>query len=352
MATRSTPKSGSPAGSGFVSGAYDSGSIGTAPSSVTFPTLIQISRPYLSAEHIAILSQQANNSNGVRESQSRFHAFALIINTGNQLRFPVRTLGSAMVLFQQFYLFNSLQNFSSVSDTALACLLVASKMEDTLKKIKDILIAAYNVRHPNGPEISLDSQVLDEQRRRSLFLERQVLETMSFDFRVKHPHPYVIKFCRKLTLGSEQAQLAWLICFDSYKTLAPLKHTAHAIALASIYIAGVLLDRDISGYANNTADFLVDLHDYENIILELLELYIDWLPQTTLASRFPDLDKFMSMRIEVNKRLSHSNGSDNQFESKNDILKAPKIRDFTIGDKGTMRYVLDSERAKVEESLL
>lgn len=64
-----------------------------------------------------------------------------------------------MVLFQQFYLFNSLQNFSSVSDTALACLLVASKMEDTLKKIKDILIAAYNVRHPNGPEISLDSQV-------------------------------------------------------------------------------------------------------------------------------------------------------------------------------------------------
>lgn len=127
------------------------------------------------------------------------------------------------------------------------------------------------------------SQVLDEQRRRSLFLERQVLETMSFDFRVKHPHPYVIKFCRKLTrmlsqiverfendnvnsslVGSEQAQLAWLICFDSYKTLAPLKHTAHAIALASIYIAGVLLDRDISGYANNTADFLVDLHDYES----------------------------------------------------------------------------------------
>lgn len=32
-------------------------------------------------------------------------------------------------------------------------------MEDTSKKLKDILIASYNLKHPNGPDISFESQV-------------------------------------------------------------------------------------------------------------------------------------------------------------------------------------------------
>ncbi len=44
-------------------------------------------------------------------------------------------------------------------DVAAGCLFVASKQEDTSKKAKDILIASYNMRHPNGPDLNPDSQV-------------------------------------------------------------------------------------------------------------------------------------------------------------------------------------------------
>jgi hypothetical protein len=39
-------------------------------------------------------------------------------------------------------------------------LFVACKQEDTLKKLREILLAGYAVRHPNGPEINPESQVI------------------------------------------------------------------------------------------------------------------------------------------------------------------------------------------------
>ncbi|KAK7205607.1 cyclin-like protein [Myxozyma melibiosi] len=361
MNARSTPKSGSPAGFGSGGGAHSSGSTPlehstSASSSVTHPTLIQLSRPYLTASQIAHLARQTNNTDGARDNQSRFHAFQLIINTGEQLRFPIRTIGSAMILFQRFYLFNSLQDFPYVTDTALACLFVASKKEDTLKKMKDIVIAAYNVRYPNGPEISMDSPIIEDQRRKSLLLEQHVLETMSFDFRMRHPHPYIVKFSKHLKLNTEQAQLAWFVCFDSYKTLAPLKHTPHAIALASIYIATALLEGDIPNHKEQARTLMIDPNDCENIILELLELYIDWLPQTSLATRFPDIGRFMTMRIDVNKRLNdpandeyrNPSARDYSNDSSDQTSNLPRMRDSSLGVRGTMRYVLDWERASAE----
>ena len=44
-------------------------------------------------------------------------------------------------------------------DVAAACLFVACKQEDTLKKLREILMAGYTLRHPNGPEINPESQV-------------------------------------------------------------------------------------------------------------------------------------------------------------------------------------------------
>jgi len=73
---------------------------------------------------------------------------------------------------------------------------VACKQEDTLKKLREILMAGYSIRHPNGPEINPESQTLEEQRRKIIILERHVLETASFDFRSQHPQPYLIKFAK------------------------------------------------------------------------------------------------------------------------------------------------------------
>lgn len=60
---------------------------------------------------------------------------------------PVRTFDTACTYFHKFRL-----NFRDVEynyqDAALASLFVACKVEDTIKKSKEILAAAYNVKNP------------------------------------------------------------------------------------------------------------------------------------------------------------------------------------------------------------
>lgn len=60
---------------------------------------------------------------------------------------PVRTFDTACTYYHKFRL-NFRDAEYSHQDAALASLFVACKVEDTIKKSKDILAAAYNVKNP------------------------------------------------------------------------------------------------------------------------------------------------------------------------------------------------------------
>ncbi|KAK9465624.1 cyclin-like protein [Lipomyces arxii] len=335
-----TPRSGSPTTTNLNSISKDANNDATI-------SVVQLSRPYLTSSQIKSLVQQTNNS--ARDLQPKLQAFSLILSIGNYMRFPIRTMGTAMILFQRFYLFNSLHDFPVMNDTAHACLFVAAKMEDTLKKLKDILLASYYLKHPAGPDISVDSPVIEDQRRKLISLERHVLETMSFDFRIKHPQPYIIKITKHLKYPATVAETAWLASIDSYRTLAPLKATPHAIALACIYIAATLFQQDTSiiepaKYYYVHIRFLRAQADYADVILEILELYIDSLAQTLLHAKYKSAEQFMSMRIDVNKRLNYA-------RERNYDGDPLTLRDFTIGDKGAIRFILDWDRQRLETGM-
>ncbi len=63
---------------------------------------------------------------------------------------PVKTFDSACTYYHKFRLsFRDAEyNFQ---DAALACLFVACKVEDTIKKSREILCAAYNLKNPDKP---------------------------------------------------------------------------------------------------------------------------------------------------------------------------------------------------------
>lgn len=63
---------------------------------------------------------------------------------------PVRTFDTACVYFHKFRLSFRDAEYN-YQDAALASLFVACKVEDTIKKSKDILAAAYNVKNPDKP---------------------------------------------------------------------------------------------------------------------------------------------------------------------------------------------------------
>jgi CTD kinase subunit beta len=143
-----------------------------------------------------------------------------------------------MILYHRLLLFNKTPYFQETPiDPSIAALFVACKIEDTLKKSREILAASYNLRHPNSEPIGPDAPLLEETSKRVIGMERTILETSSFDFRNRHAQPFLVKFCRRYQVGSALAHRAWEVAIDVYRTLAPLRATPHALALAALETA-------------------------------------------------------------------------------------------------------------------
>ncbi|ELU38263.1 hypothetical protein AG1IA_07724 [Rhizoctonia solani AG-1 IA] len=184
-------------------------------------------------------------------------------------------------------------------DVTMACLYVSTKLHDTLKKPRDILMAAYYIRLPElaaksktGTDVDIDQavrvdnslclrfihlpssrlsllfmQALEADRHRLISIERLILETICFNFRVRLPFSYVIKMCREFhgrfivyhpyamndasVASKDLAKLAWRLSIDSNRTLVPLQFPPHTIALGCIYLAALLMSADPNGPATS-----------------------------------------------------------------------------------------------------
>ncbi|KTW30613.1 hypothetical protein T552_00329 [Pneumocystis carinii B80] len=309
-----------------------------------YPVAIQLSWPYFSAKQVASLSSSSRSPSlsESKETQIRFQACGWIYLVGKSLKFPIRTIGTAMIIYHRFHLFNPISDFSYI-DTAATCLLVACKIEDTPKKIKDILVAGYSVKHPNGPDISFESHIIEEQKKRIIGLERMVLETSCFDFRRHHPQPYIIKFARHLKLSKEIAQKAWDITIDSYKTFSPIKYPPHCIALMALVLASILLEQP---FEDAYEKLLVKKETLIDALYDILDLYIHHR-HVTLVGHNTDVSKFMIIQISLNKFHKPSEISLKNTMADIEFLALP-FRIGIIGDKGTVRFILDHQREKKE----
>lgn len=71
---------------------------------------------------------------------------------------PVRTFCTAATYFHRFRLVHKDTEYQ-YQDAAAAALLTACKIEDTLKKSKDIICAAHNLKHSAAEHLSSDDTV-------------------------------------------------------------------------------------------------------------------------------------------------------------------------------------------------
>ncbi|KAG0271348.1 hypothetical protein BGZ95_000848 [Linnemannia exigua] len=206
----------------------------------------------------------------------RREACEIIQAIGKRIGFPQHTISTAQLLLHRFFMFNSVQDTGN--EVVMACLFVSSKVEDTIKKLKDIMIATYIFRHPNATDWDTESKEGEEQRKRVLLYEKMVLESICFDFRIIHPYNYIIKFV-KIMQGSKQlACQAWGIARDSYKIGVCLEYPPHAIAAGSIYLASKLLGEPfpdlIKGkpWMKALRTRSIDVEDFSHQMLDLLSI--------------------------------------------------------------------------------
>lgn len=160
---------------------------------------------------------------------------------------PRKTIATAQNLYHRFHLFFPRKDFN-YHDVSLAALYVSTKMHDTLKKPREILMVSYAVRFPElaaksksiAGEVDMDPQTVEQDRGRLLAVERLILETISFNFTSRMPFPYIIKMSRALRVPKKLSKLAWRLAIDSFRTLVNLSYPPHVVALACIYLSALL----------------------------------------------------------------------------------------------------------------
>lgn len=98
-----------------------------------YPVAVQLSWPYFSTKQVASLSASSRSSSlsESKETQIRFQACTWIYHVGrsmklsvsaffliklstNILNSPIRTIGSAMIIYHRFHLFNPMSEFSYI----------------------------------------------------------------------------------------------------------------------------------------------------------------------------------------------------------------------------------------------
>lgn len=287
------------------------------------PSTIRVSAPYITQSAVEKrlqppgLDAQERSIAEAREDGFRLQGVTWLDNVRRALQLPIKTYTTACVYYHKFRLAHPTSEYSW-SDAAAASLITSCKNEDTLKKSKDILAAAYNLKQSSSHEqVGADDPMFDLPSRAVVGVERLVLESGAFDFRSRSPHQTLVKISKSLPPSDDLkgvAQLAWTIMTDLHRTFAPLKQTSATLSLASLELAAHF---KAATSGNNTCTVRDDLQALDikkwfttreevmETLLDALDLYTHHTNSTILGPKY-SLDDFLRIRLALNKECSES----------------------------------------------
>jgi cyclin T len=102
-------------------------------------------------------------------------------------RRPQLTIASAMVFYHRFFAFKSYEHFDRFN-IATTALFLASKTEETPRKLKDVVAEAFKCQYKGAPPPEAESRELHERKEKVLIAERILLQTLGFDLSLEHPY--------------------------------------------------------------------------------------------------------------------------------------------------------------------
>lgn len=222
--------------------------------------------------------------------------------------------------------------------------------------------------------------MFDNPQRIIIGLERHILETIGFDFRVRYPQKALVKVVRQLFSPEEVRKflpLAYEISLDMFKTFAPIKACTFTMVMATIELTALLTGFGVSRVR------AVDLEQYHTnrtcvieVMLDLLDLFTQFTKLTKTGPKF-DLAKFIDIKIKLNQEVDKSqnlgryglwcDGCEDDAKTKYPITPGSATSPATTGswpggnstkrvkltqEPATMRFVYDAEEARKEKETI
>lgn len=186
-----------------------------------------------------------------------------------------RVSATAAVYFKRFFIRNCIKDHDPRLIAPVALYLAAKVEEHTLPA--KVIIAHMTSLYPNQLDHSFPyavSHVYD--------YEFKLIASLDFDLIIFHPYRPMVQYCTDAQLTDLLAK-AWPILNDSYLTDACLLYPPYLIAIACIYLAGTLSDRDMRPWV---ATLSVSNQDVGDLVQHLAGFYAN--PAFTLHSPVDD----------------------------------------------------------------
>lgn len=211
------------------------------------------------------------------EADKRRKTCRFIEEAGRVLKLPRVAVATAMVFFHRFYAKHSFTEHDRF-EVAVACLLLASKTEESPRKLNTVIDECYKLKQrgmqagrisqnsPNHPNSAINiTGSLDPKgeeflklKERILLLERVVLHTIGFELSIEHPYKYMVEQIKKMVnerkveyitpsldktptkareqLANDLTQYSINFANDSMHTSLCLQFPPSTIATACIYL--------------------------------------------------------------------------------------------------------------------
>lgn len=166
----------------------------------------------------------------LKENEEIKKGLELIVNVSEKLGFPIPTRCTALLYFQVFYSHNNTTTYP-VMDIALTTILVASKAEETLVNVKDILLAAFSTLNDSFIIPSIN----DAHIKKVTQYELAILECIDFNFNLQNVIDLYSLMERKMPAFKREKGLKRTL--DSYMhSNIILFYPIEMIIIASIYL--------------------------------------------------------------------------------------------------------------------
>lgn len=194
-------------------------------------------------------------------------------------------MATGVVFYHRFYMFHSFNEFPRYM-TAICCLFLAGKVEETPKKCKDLVKAAKSWLEGKSFKVYAD-QFTDASIKEIMIHERILLQTIKFDLQVDHPYGFLLKYAKTLKGNQEQirsmVQMAWTFINDSFCTTLCLQWEPEIIAIALMYLTSKLSKLEVTDWTSKAESKNLNWWDQfveglnkdilEDICHQILDLY-------------------------------------------------------------------------------
>lgn len=198
-----------------------------------------------------------------------------IVQVGSQLKLPQMTVNAASTFLHRFYLRYSLNRYHYY-DMGATCLFLATKVEETKRRLRDVAIACTKVALKN-PKLVVDEQSKDYWRWRDNILlnEDILLEAICFDMTLDSPYELLSSYVEKLDINhmSSLKRCAWAFVNDSARTTLSIMFPTEVISAAAIYWASKYTKNDIpiTAWWEDLGINKADIKEACNIMVDLYE---------------------------------------------------------------------------------